>query len=201
MRPVRPVAAMMATLATTAIVGTAASAAPPRSTALATQSTPRQAESAPVAAPQAAQRGLHLSTQATRAASQSTDARTVLKLYRPFVTGDTRVYDRILAEDWVDLPLSPGQQQGPQHFGDAVDAFRASLTDIDISVQEVIVDDNTIVVRGQWSGTHTGSFLGVAPTGKRVSFRTVDIHHVRNGQLVSTRHLEDLFGAYAQLTG
>src|SRR5215208_2315671 len=40
----------------------------------------------------------------------------VRSFYEPFNTGDTSVYDTILAEDWVDTPLGPGQQPGREGF-------------------------------------------------------------------------------------
>ena len=33
----------------------------------------------------------------------------VRAFYEPFRTGDTTIYGKILAEDWIDVPLAPGQ--------------------------------------------------------------------------------------------
>jgi hypothetical protein len=48
----------------------------------------------------------------------------VRSFYEPFSTGDTSVYDTILAEDWVDHPLGPGQQPGREGFKPVIGVFR-----------------------------------------------------------------------------
>ncbi len=48
----------------------------------------------------------------------------VRSFYEPFSTGDTSVYDTILAEDWVDHPLGPGQQPGREGFKPVIEMFR-----------------------------------------------------------------------------
>jgi hypothetical protein len=39
----------------------------------------------------------------------------------------------------------------------------------------VVEDGDALVIRGQNSGVHTGRFLGVEPTGRRVSWEYLDI--------------------------
>jgi hypothetical protein len=48
----------------------------------------------------------------------------VRSFYEPFSTGATSVYDTILAEDWVDHPLGPGQQPGREGFKPVIEMFR-----------------------------------------------------------------------------
>jgi hypothetical protein len=35
-----------------------------------------------------------------------------------------------------------------------------------------------------YHGTHYGAFLGVAPTGRKIHFETVDVMRVRNGKCI-----------------
>ena len=53
----------------------------------------------------------------------------VRSFYEPFNTGDTSVYETILAEDWVDTPLGPGQQPGRAGFPPVIDQFRGIFPD------------------------------------------------------------------------
>jgi hypothetical protein len=67
--------------------------------------------------PLAAARSSALAQSATPSPS---DGEAIVRSFsEPFNTGDTNVYDTILAEDWVDTPLGPGQQPGRAGFSKA----------------------------------------------------------------------------------
>ena len=57
--------------------------------------------------------------------------------------------------------------------------FRAAFPDIEITVEEVIVDDDRLAFRSVMRGTHRGEFLGIAPTGKKVTVGLVDVIHFK----------------------
>ncbi len=48
----------------------------------------------------------------------------------------------------------------------------------------MIAEGDKVVVRGTWSGTHKGEFMGIAPTGKSVSFGVIDIVRIAGGKVV-----------------
>jgi SnoaL-like polyketide cyclase len=49
--------------------------------------------------------------------------------------------------------------------------------------QLLVLEENTVVLRLRWTGTHTGSYLGVAPTGRRVDVG-VTIWRFEEGRVV-----------------
>lgn len=135
--------------------------------------------------------GQHTTTQ---------DITTVVRaFYEPFRTGDTSTYDQVLAEDWIDIPLAPGQQQGPAGMAAQIALFRAAMPDYQVTHEDLLVDGDRVAVRNTVSGTHQGAFTGHQPTGRRIEMRTMDIHQVRDGRIVTTWHLEDFAGLMAQL--
>lgn len=134
---------------------------------------------------------------ATPAADTTEDV--VRAFYEPFRTGDTSTYDEVLAADWVDLPLAPGQQQGPAGMAAQIALFRHAMPDYSVEHQDIVVQGDRVAVRNTVSGTHQGAFMGHEPTGKRIEMRTMDLHQVRNGRIVATWHLEDFAGLMAQL--
>ena len=130
-------------------------------------------------------------------------ARTITEVvrafYEPFRTGDTSVFAEILAPDWVDVPLAPGQEQGPAGMAAQIAAFRRAMPDYDVTHEDLVVDGDRVAVRNTVRGTHQGAFLGRQPTGRRIEMRTMDLHHVRDGRIATTWHLEDFAGLLAQL--
>jgi steroid delta-isomerase-like uncharacterized protein len=60
--------------------------------------------------------------------------------------------------------------------------FRAVFPDIQITVEEVIAEDDRIAFRSTMRGTHRGEFLGIPPTGKQVTVGLVDVIHIESGK-------------------
>ena len=54
---------------------------------------------------------------------------------------------------------------------------------ISVAEQLITVDDRAIL-RLRWSGTHTGPYLGIDPTGKRVEVRGMTIWRFEHGKVV-----------------
>ena len=54
--------------------------------------------------------------------------------------------------------------------------FGQAFSDLQATEHDVIEDGDALVIRGENSGVHTGPFLGVEPTGRRVSWEFVDMY-------------------------
>ena len=59
--------------------------------------------------------------------------------------------------------------------------FRTAFPDIQIVVEEMIADGDSMAFRSTMRGTHQGEFLGVLRTGKRVTDGLVDVVRVESG--------------------
>jgi predicted ester cyclase len=76
----------------------------------------------------------------------------------------------------------------------------SAFTDMSSDEQDIVESGDQLVVRARLSATHSGPFLGVTPTGRRVSYDSVDMYRVRNGRIVWRFLLCDWHGVLAQLT-
>ncbi len=92
------------------------------------------------------------STLDTRDDQHITDI--VRAFYEPFRTGDTTPYGEILAHDWIDIPLAPGQQQGPAGMAAQIAVFRHAMPDYDVKHEDLVVGGDRVAVRNTVSGTH-----------------------------------------------
>jgi len=124
----------------------------------------------------------------------------VRQFYVPFNTGEVGLYDAILAPDWVDDPLAPGQRSGPGGLKDLVAQFRSAVPDYHVINDEILVAGDRVAVHSTVRGTHRGAFFGVPATGRPVTLRTCDFHRIAGGVIVATWHLEDFF-AFLQQVG
>jgi steroid delta-isomerase-like uncharacterized protein len=127
---------------------------------------------------------------------------TVRQFYTAMSTGDARLLDEILADDWEDIPLPPGVERGRESFkSQGLGYIRAAFPDFTVTNEDVIVsaDGSKVAVRSTSRGTHQGPLAGIPATGKKVEFRAFDIHRLEGGVIVETWHLEDFLDAVMQL--
>jgi predicted ester cyclase len=120
-------------------------------------------------------------------------------LYRAFSEQNPELVDTVLAPTWEDIPLAPGQGPGPAGIKPIIRMLAAALPDVRITIHDMVQEPGKIGVRAEISGTHLGELFGIAPTGKKVSFRLHEFHTVADGLVTTTWHMEDWFGLFQQL--
>lgn len=120
-------------------------------------------------------------------------------LYRAFNEQNPDLVDAVLAPDWDDIPLAPGQAPGPAGIKPIIRMLAAALPDLRITIHDMVQQRGKIGVRADIGGTHLGELFGIAPTGKTVSFRLHEFHTVVDGLVATTWHMEDWFGLFQQL--
>ena len=105
----------------------------------------------------------------------------------------------MVAEDFVELDPLPGQRQGREGLKEVLGMMRAAFPDIHWMVEEMVAEEDKVVTRFTWTGTHRGSFLGIPATGKSVSVKGVVIDQLAGGKMSASRMLMDSLGMMQQL--
>jgi predicted ester cyclase len=75
----------------------------------------------------------------------------------------------------------------------------SALSDLRGTEQTVVEGADTVVIRTLYEATHTGTLLGIAPTGRQIAYEAVDILRVANDRIVWRYLLMDLYGIEQQL--
>ena len=88
---------------------------------------------------------------------------------------------------------------GPEGIKPIIRMLAQAFPDVQIVVHDMIQEPGRIAARAEISGTHLGEIFGIAPTGKKVSFRLHEFHALEDGRLMTTWHMEDWFGLFLQL--
>jgi steroid delta-isomerase-like uncharacterized protein len=102
-------------------------------------------------------------------------------------------------EDVVEQVPLPGQGPGLDGLKDIIRAMRAGFPDIVFSIQEQIAEQDKVVSRFEWTGTHDGEFLGIPATGRPVRVWGIVIDRLQDGRIKDTRIIMDTLGLMAQL--
>ncbi len=115
--------------------------------------------------------------------------------------GDLDVLDEVMAPGVIDHDPAPDQGPGPQGFKDFFTTMRAAFPDLQVEVDHMVADDDNVAFAYRVSGTHQGDFQGVAPTGKRMEARGMQISRFEDGKIVERWGATDEAGIMAQLGG
>jgi steroid delta-isomerase-like uncharacterized protein len=117
-----------------------------------------------------------------------------------FNQGNVGRVDEILAPDFIEREqLPPGMPGGREGVKVLTTVMRGAFPDLKVTIDDVIADGDKVVARQTWSGTHKGEFMGVPPTGKRVSFGVIDIIRIAGGKFVEHWGQMDGMGLMQQL--
>jgi steroid delta-isomerase-like uncharacterized protein len=116
-----------------------------------------------------------------------------------FQSGNIDRLDEVTAEDYVDRTPSPGQAADLQGLKDWLRATRAAFPDARFTIEDELIEGDKIVARSTLSGTHTGAFQGLPPSGKTFAVQSIDILRVRDGKAVEHWGVFDALGLLQQL--
>lgn len=81
----------------------------------------------------------------------------------------------------------------------AVINIRMAFPDWHEEIEDIIIAEDKVVTRFRSSGTNLGEFLGILPTGKRVTIEEMAIFRINKGKVIEQWGAIDLYGLYHQL--
>jgi steroid delta-isomerase-like uncharacterized protein len=88
---------------------------------------------------------------------------------------------------------------GPDGFYPFFDRIRATFSDIHVTVEDTITDGNRACIRWSFTGKHTGTALGVPPSGKTIHVTGISILRAQEGKLVEGWQNWDMLGMMEQI--
>ncbi|MDV3001024.1 MAG: hypothetical protein N5P05_002630 [Chroococcopsis gigantea SAG 12.99] len=123
----------------------------------------------------------------------------VLGFYEAFDKGELDRATALLAPDFVAHVAGSSEPLDRESFADFGLKFSQAFPDGQHIFNQVLVDGNRVVTEGKFVGTHTGSFQGLPPTGKKVQFSLMHIDLVEDGLIVEHWGQGDQLGLIQQL--
>jgi C-1 hydroxylase len=73
------------------------------------------------------------------------------------------------------------------------------LPDYHATIEDIIAEGDKVWTRVTYTGTHTGKYLGFAPTGKKISYNSVTIKRVVDGKMVEGWTVSDMLDFFKQI--
>lgn len=105
-----------------------------------------------------------------------------------------------LLDDLIsDQYVGPTGETGPNAFKEPVSSVINAVSDAQWKIQELIGEDNKVMVKWMFYGTHTGQFLQFPATGNKVANEGTGIYELEHGKIVKTHVQTDRLGFLQQL--
>lgn len=117
-----------------------------------------------------------------------------------FNQGDLAVADELSAPELVEhQDFGPGHAPGAEGVKAVITSLRRAFSDFHLEIEDLVVDGDLVWLRMTGTGTNDGSFMGHAPTGKRMRTPVFDVLRVADGRMVEHWGVPDRLGALFQL--
>jgi len=115
-------------------------------------------------------------------------------------TGNSAIAHRVYADDCprIDVNLPQGTRGG-EAVARYVAEIRSAYPDLRLEVTDTVSEGDRLVVHWSITGTHGGTFRGLAPTGKRINIEGVTLARVKDGKLTEDRVYFDRMTMFEQL--
>jgi steroid delta-isomerase-like uncharacterized protein len=111
--------------------------------------------------------------------------------------GDEEAIERFIAENAGGN--DPDFGTGREGFKNQWRKWQAAFSDLHFEIEEIIAEGDTVVARWTLTGTQTGPFLGIAPTGRSIRVSGMSMDQLRDGVLVAGYDGWDNLGLRQQL--
>lgn len=134
--------------------------------------------------------------------SSESEIKEVVQRFQEEVIGQGKLelVDELFDEDFVGHSAAePDDIHGPEEYKQFVAMIRSASSDMDVTVEDRIAEDDTVVQRVRVTGTHDGEFMGLEPTGNEFTITGIDFYRVEDGQIVEGWEQADMAGLMEQL--
>jgi C-1 hydroxylase len=110
-------------------------------------------------------------------------------------THNLELFDEFIAPEYVDHTNKVDKEGLRQLFTMGFTGF----PDWHKTIKDIIAEGDKVWIRLSYAETHTGEFMGVAPTSKKVTMTGVDIYRIENGKLIEYWQVSDQMNFNIQL--
>ena len=107
--------------------------------------------------------------------------------------------DELFTSDYVNHYFPPGLPQGQEGEKIFSAGFFTAFPDGQMTIENLLAEGDQVAVRWIYSGTHTGNFMNLPPTGKPFSAQGVNIFRIVDGRIAENWASFDMMGLLQQL--
>ena len=131
--------------------------------------------------------------------SKETNLAVLGKFAEAVNTGNFELFKDAVSAENVDRDPAAGQVQGPEGYRTFFSGLRTAFPDLSVTLNTMVADDDSIAFAYTLTGTQDGPLDGLAPTGRKVKIRGLQISKFKDGKMVERWGSSDELGMLQQL--
>src|SRR3984957_19681155 len=131
--------------------------------------------------------------------SKEANLQTLAKFAEAVNTGKFDLFKESVSIENIDHDPARGQVPGPEGYRAFFTGLRDAFPDLSVALETLVADEESIAIAYTLTGTQNGSYMGIAPTGKRMKVRGVQISKFKDGKMVERWGSSDELGMLQQL--
>ena len=111
--------------------------------------------------------------------------------------------------DYMEESMAPGfkeHEEFPPGFPEGIEGVKAVITelrtgfpDLKVNVEDIFTSGDKVTVRANLQGTHSGSFMNVPATGKKIKVSVIDILRFEGDKAVEHWGITDNMALMSQI--
>jgi steroid delta-isomerase-like uncharacterized protein len=101
----------------------------------------------------------------------------------------------------INIAGMPYQKRGTDAWRKHAAILFSALPDLRVKIEDIFAAEDKVTVRLRISGTHSGEFLGIPPTGKRVEYESTEVYRIADGKIAEEWICSDTLTLMAQIGG
>jgi steroid delta-isomerase-like uncharacterized protein len=111
------------------------------------------------------------------------------------------VVELMPADFVINIAGMPFQKRGTDAWRKHAAILFSALPDLQVKIEDIFASGDKVTVRLRISGTHSGEFLGIQPTGRRVEYESTEVYRIADGKIAEEWICSDTLTLMAQIGG
>jgi steroid delta-isomerase-like uncharacterized protein len=134
-----------------------------------------------------------------RAPSREEAAQLMQRFVQVLNESDLAIADEILAPDFYANFIGVPPMTDRESWKQFVMGFLAAFTEFHLGVEHTLYDGEWSGAHWSWTARHTGEFMGIPATDRRVQVQGMGLYRILDGRIVEENVIEDMMAILVQL--
>jgi steroid delta-isomerase-like uncharacterized protein len=124
----------------------------------------------------------------------------VRRIYEELINQEQKgVIDEVFADNLIIHDPFMGTQTGREAFRQLIAMFDAAFPGHRVQVEAITAEDGYVTVLHTHTATHSGPFMGMPPTGKKVVVNGIELYRLADGKIIEFWRKDDDVSLLMQL--
>ena len=112
--------------------------------------------------------------------------------------GNLEIIPEVISTDFSMMDLSGVELKGPEGFSQMVTFWRSMFPDLRFTIVDMVAEGDKVAAHVTYTGTFTGPFGDIEPTGKQVNMMEATFYVFKDGKVIGQTIFLDFLSFYQQ---